>query len=269
MQAIVRDGFPTDLIKVAYLPFAVVFVTPAIYFPYTVAIISSISLNSICSNTDFEHLISSSLRMEILPATPGKRKSPNESSDTHSHPSTVELFYDWPSDRKIPPEDATVVYINTMVEAKKLSIGNKIAAVREAVAHLLQRFWTLDGPACPMKRPHDRMRTKSHINAVFGAKELPNADKISVVHAAAIHIVQCFTAVIEKTAPGSVSSETLECHIGNLRASDEASISISKKTKIIVNATLYLLEEFCLIDPNTCMTVCEDENGSDTGTGCG
>ncbi|KAI4607407.1 hypothetical protein J4E83_009590 [Alternaria metachromatica] len=206
--------------------------------------------------------------MEILPATPGKRKSPSESSDTHSHPSTVELFYDWPSDRKIPPEDATVVYINTMVEAKKLSIGYKIAAVREAVAHLLQRFWTLDGPACARKRTHHRMRTKSHINAVFGAKELPNAEKISVVRAAAIHLLQCFTAVIVRTTPSSVGSETLGGHIGYLRASDEASISISKKTKIVVNATLYLLEEFCLIDPNTCMTVCEDENGSDTGIGC-
>ncbi|KAI4612128.1 uncharacterized protein J4E87_010318 [Alternaria ethzedia] len=207
--------------------------------------------------------------MEILPVTPGKRKSPDESSDTHSHPSTVELFYDWPSDRKIPPEDATVVYINTMVEAKKLSIGDKIAAVREAVAHLLQRFWTLDGPECARKRPHHRMRTKSHINAVFGAKELPNAEKISIVRAAAIHLLQCFTAVIERNAPSSVGSETLEGHIDYLRASDEASVSISKKTKIVVNATLYLLEEFCLIDPNTCMTVCEDENGSDRGIGCG
>ena len=207
--------------------------------------------------------------MEIPPATPGKRKSPNESSDTHSHPSTVELFYDWPSDRKISPEDATVVYINTMVEARKLSIEDKIVAVREAVAHLLQRFWTLDGPAYAKKLSHERMRTKSHINAVFGAKGLPNAEKISVVRAAAIHLVQCFTAVIERTAPSSVGSETLEGHIGYLRASDEASISISKKTRIVVNATLYLLEEFCLVDPNTCMTVCEDENGSDTGIGCG
>jgi len=244
-------------------------VTPAIYFPYTVAIISSISLNSISSNTDFEHPISSSLRMEILPTTPGKRKSPNESSDTHSHPSTVELFYDWPSDRKIPLEDATVVYINTMVEAKKRSIGDKIAAVREAMAHLLQRFWTLDGPACAKKHPRERMRTKSHINAVFGAKDLPDAEKINVVRAAAIHLLQCFTAVIERNAPGSVGSDTLESHIRYLRASDEASISISKKTRIVVNATLYLLEEFCLVDPNTCMTVCEDENGSDTGIGCG
>ena len=207
--------------------------------------------------------------MEILPATPGKRKSPSESSNTHSHPSTVELFYDWPSDRKIPLEDATVVYINTMVEAKKLSIKDKIVALREAVAHLLQRFWTLDGPAYAKKHPHERMRTKIHINAVFDAKELPIPEKIDVVHAAAIHLLQCFRAAIERTALGSVGSETLESHIRHLRASDEDSISISKKTKIVVNATLYLLEEFCMIDPNTCMTVCEYENEFDTGIGCG
>jgi hypothetical protein len=70
---------------------------------------------------------------------PGKRKSPNESPPTSSHPSIVELFYDWRSDRTIPPVDATVVYINTVVEAQRLSIEGNIVTVRQAAAHLLQR----------------------------------------------------------------------------------------------------------------------------------
>jgi hypothetical protein len=80
--------------------------------------------------------------MDLAPVTPGNVSRPTNllpPLPTLSHPSIVELFYDWRSDRTIPPVDATVVYINTVVEAKRLSIEGNIVTVRQAAAHLLQR----------------------------------------------------------------------------------------------------------------------------------
>lgn len=140
-----------------------------------------------------------------------------------------------------------------MADAKKLPIIDHINMLHKAVSHLLPHQWKIDSTMNKDIYLDDLDVTERYIDAVFRARESPNGEKIQFNLAAVDHLLLPIQTRIGR-APSDLPgpADTTESHIRHVSCTDGA--CISKKTKVALNATMYLLENICIIDPpKTCM----------------